>query len=351
MTTAIPEDADFNAEEAFINRWKDASEPSDNDEEETEYEDAEDSEGSDLGPESDEDGDEGSDERDDEPETDEGEDDADDDDSEEDQEGEESGGRKTVIDSEDAVVKIKVDGQEVEASIKDLKRLYGQEAALTRKSQEAAEIRKKAEEVGAMHVAGLEAMLQRARAQYQPYADLNFLALAKDPNISQEEIAALTTSAKAAYENVAFLETELDGVIRYSQAQRQQSLVTQARETHKLLSDPSTGIEGWGEPLYNEIRQFAVSAGLPAPVVDEIVDPAGIKILHMAMQYAKGKKAVATAKGPKKVDKTPKRILKGTSAETASKTKSPTKEAALSKLRKSGSTDDAAEAFLARWSN
>jgi hypothetical protein len=352
MTTAIPMDADYNPEEAFLNRWKDAETPSDHDEKE-EDEDAEEhlDEGSDESPESDERGDEGSEDADDddaEPETDESEDDSDDDATEED---EEVDGGKTVIDSEDAVVKIKVDGEEVEASIKDLKRLYGQEAALTRKSQEAAELRKKADEAGAMHVAGLEAMLQRARAQYQPYSELNFLALAKDPNISQDELAALSSAAKSSYENVAFLETELDGVIRYSQEQRRASLVAQARESHKVLSDPKTGIEGWSEPLYNEIRQFAVGAGLPNEVVDEIVDPAALKILHMAMSYAKGKKAVATpAKGPKKVDKTPKRIVKGVSAETVSKSKTTTEDTALRKLKKSGSYDDAADAFMSRWS-
>lgn len=37
--------------------------------------------------------------------------------------------------SDDAKVEIQVDGETVQASVKDLKRLYGQEAALTRKSQ------------------------------------------------------------------------------------------------------------------------------------------------------------------------------------------------------------------------
>jgi len=37
--------------------------------------------------------------------------------------------------SEDTLVEIQVDGQTKQASIKDLKRLYGQEASLTRKSQ------------------------------------------------------------------------------------------------------------------------------------------------------------------------------------------------------------------------
>lgn len=356
MNTAIHSDAalDFDgsddAADEFLRRLtsKDAPEPSKEDEgkntEDDTNEDAEDgtedSEGEGTDEEQASDGE--SDER--------GDDDAEASEGEEDEGSEDA--RKQYVESDDAVVKIKVDGQEVEASIKDLKRLYGQEAALTRKSQEAADTRKKAEEAGAMHVAGLETMLERARKQYEPYANLNFLALTKDPNISQEELSALSEAATAAFENVRFLETELGGVIKYHEKQRHEALVAQAREANKVLSDPEKGIQGWGEPLYNEIRTFAIEQGMDQKFVNEVVDPVGIKILHMAMQYAKGKKAVTdNGKGPKKVDKSPKRIMKGAATETVQKAKVIKKDAAYKQLQRSGSTDDAAEAFLARWSN
>lgn len=357
MTTAIHiTDADLDgadsAADEFFRRITDAKKPSEieGDDEGNTDEEAEEAEDDDSaeGPESDADGNEGSDEADERDSESEDEDNGEDDSDDDDEEGEAS---RTVIDSEDAVVKIKVDGEETEVSIKDLKRLYGQEASLTRKSMEAAEIRKRAEEVGARHVAGLEGLLERARAQAAPYAELNFLALAKDPTISQEEIAALSQAAQKAFDNVRFLEGELDGVIRHSNETRHQALIAQARETNKLLSDPKTGIEGWGEPLYNEIRQFAIETGLPQGVVDEIVDPVGIKLLHMAMKYAKGKKAVETpTKGPKKVTKSPKRIMKGASSETVSTHKTTKKDESFKRLQRSGSTDDAAEAFMARWS-
>lgn len=343
-TDAALDGADTAADEFFRRISTDASEPSEDDDEDKETtneepEAAEDDD-SDDSPESDAEGDEGDDDS--ESSTEEGEGDSDDDETEE--------GSKTVIDSEDAVVKIKVDGEEIEASIKDLKRLYGQEAALTRKSQEVAEIRKRAEEAGAYHVAGLEKLLERAKANYEPYSKLNFLALAKDPSVTSEELQALHSAALSAYENVQFLESEMDSTIKATQAQRHQAMMTQARETHKVLSDPATGIEGWGEPLYNEIRTFATSQGIPQEVVDGIVDPAGIKILHMAMKYAKGQKAITTPKtAPKKVDKTPKRLVKGEASETSKSAKTITKDAAFKKLMKTGDVDDAAEAFLSRF--
>jgi hypothetical protein len=352
--TAIDNDADFyDPAQALLDKWKkdapelsDTEEDKDNSEDNSDNEDAE-AEGEaaeqELAPDGDSDEDETSDDGGDS-------DEASDDEAEEEEGDDDKGVKRTLIDSEDAYVKIKVDGEEREASIKDLKRLYGQEAALTRKSQEAAEIRKQAETAGAMHVAGLEAMLNMARKEAEPYANLNFLALTKDPDISKEELEALSNAAQTSFEKVKFLESELDGVIKHHETTRREQMVAQAKETHKLLSDPKTGIEGWGEPLYNDIRKFAIEQGLDQRYVNEIVDPVGIKIIHMAMQYAKGKKAVST-QNMKKVDKSPKKIVKGQSAEAVGKGKTIKKDAAIKKLQQSGSVDDAAEAFLARWSN
>ena len=256
--------------------------------------------------------------------------------------------KPTVIESEDALVKIKVDGQEVTASIKDLKRLYGQEASLTRKSQEAAQIKQKAEESGARYVAGLESLLNRAKEQAAPYANINFLALTKDPNVSSEELSALSDAANKAFDNVRYLESELDGVVKTANEQRQQQLMVAAKEAIKVLTDPKTGIPGWNEQLYNDIRRFAVDSGMNEQVVNEMVDPTAFKILHMAMQYQKGKTAVTKTK---KVDKTPKRIIKGTPDETIKKSKTSQKTDAFKRARETGHVDDAAEAFLSRWEN
>jgi hypothetical protein len=51
-----------------------------------------------------------------------------------------------------------------------------------------------------------------------------------------------------------------------------------------------------------------------------------------------------------KVDKTPKKIIKSSSTETNRKM-SGKENNAMSKLRKSGTTDDAADAFLSRWTS
>lgn len=356
MNTAIPTDAapELNsgedATDAFYRRItnQDATEPSDkNDEgdteEDTDTSEEDTEETTEETPEEPEDTEEGEVE-DDEEETDE--ENTEDDQEETNHKTDTKAKKPTVIETDDAVVKLKVDGQVVEASIKDLKRLYGQEASLTRKSQEAAQIKQRAEESGAKYVAGLESLLERAKEQAAPYANINFLALTKDPNVSSEELAALSDAANKAFDNVRYLETELDGVIKTATEQRQQQLMVAAKEAIKVLSDPKTGIPGWNEQLYNDIRRFAVDSGMNEQVVNEMVDPTAFKILHMAMQYQKGKQAVSKTK---KVDKTPKKIIKGTPDEAIKKTKVEPKRAAMKKLYETGHIDDAADAFLSRW--
>lgn len=345
MVTAIPKDAekeldgtDSGADDFFRRIVTDAETPSDDEEDEEQIEESEaeeteePEEDSDESPESDE-------------ETEETEDDEDTEEADETDEPEEKP-KKVVEAPEDAVVKIKVDGQEVTATVKDLKRLYGQEASLTRKSQEAAETKKRADETMVKHVAGLENLLNRAREQAAPYANINFLALTKDPNVSPEELSALSDAANRAFDNVRYLEQELDGVVKSAQEQRQQQMLVLAREAVKTLSDPKTGIPGWNEQMYNDIRKFAVETGMNEQVVNEMVDPVAFKVLHMAMQYQKGKTAVNKTK---KIDKTPKRIIKGTPDEVVKKSKVDPKREVFKRLKSSGSVDDAADAFMAQW--
>lgn len=269
---------------------------------------------------------------------------------EDDAEGDDEGGDDEEDADDKVVIKHTVDGEEREFTLGQLKRLAGQEASLTRKGQEVAETRKKVEEQATYHASGLKVMYDRAVEKFAPYAKIDLLAATKDPNISAEELAAVRSAAEAAYADVKFFEAELQNVTTYLQKQQHDALVEDAKETIKVLSDPKTGIEGWNEKLYGEIRTFATEQGLAADIVNKLVDPAAIKLINMARLYAKGKSKVQSEKSDKK--KAPKRIVKSTA--TAATTKKAAKSSkntdAMSRLQKSGSVDDAADAFLASWS-
>jgi len=261
----------------------------------------------------------------------------------EDEESDESDDDSSKVMSDDAEVEILVDGETHRASVAELKRLYGQEASLTRKSQQVATQRKEAEQAIQKSDALFQAMLQKAEEQYEPYSKVDMLLASK--TMDAEDFAALRKEAQAAYENVAFLREEADKF--YGEIQQQQKAAHQqaAKEAVKVLQET---IPDWSNELYSDIRSYAVSQGLPEDQVNNYVDPIVIQLLNKARLYDQGKR-VATVK---KKTATQKKVLRSQ--------KSPANEAMRRKadidkqrqaLRASRGTDidDIASVLLSRW--
>ena len=337
-TNDRPFDIDDGADE-LLRRWnvpEDAEEPSKDDDESGQDEETSTSEDKEDDSETD---DEQEDNDSDESDEDDKEDDSDED------EDEKSKKRK-VVDDDDSVVKVKVDGKEHEVPVKDLKRLWGQEQALNRKSEETAAVRKQAEESGAKYVAGVAKMLELAQARYEPFSKIDFLVAAKE--LDAEELTTLRTEAQRAWDELKFFEQELDTVVKEVETHKHQERLKEAREAQRILSDPKDGIPGWSEKLYDDIRAFAILQGIPEVEVNQLTNPVAFKIMHKAMLYDKGQKALDTK--TKKIDKTPKKVIKtSANAESTRKLLKPNNKA-MEKLRSSGDIDDAADAFLSKWS-
>lgn len=313
------------AEEAFLNRWKsDASEPSEDDEGAEEPEVDETDDGSDQEEVEAEEGDNESE------------------DPNEDEDTDEEDGEETLVEDENAKVKIKVGEEELSVSIKDLKRLYGQEASLTKKSQEVAAKRKEVEDQGSYHLLGLQKLYERAVERYKPYAEIDMLVASKQ--MDAEELSILRQEAGKAYEDVRFLEQELKGFAGAVEQQRQKMIVEQAKVAVQALQDPDKGIPNFSPEVYNSILEYAVNNGMAREAVNQIVDPVIIKTLWKAMAYDKGK-TVATVKK----QKAPTKVLKSKTNVQAQKFAKSGETKSLQKLRSTGSRDDAANAFLSRW--
>jgi hypothetical protein len=248
---------------------------------------------------------------------------------------------------EGAYVKVKVGDEVHEVPVKDLERLFGQEKALTQKSMEASTQRTAADAELQKNVAATGALLDRAKARFEPFSKVDFLLAAKE--LSAEDYTNLRNAAASAYEDVQFLEQNLNSHMQAAQTKQNETLATQAKEALKTLSGPAEkgGIEGWTEALYNDIRGFAVSQGLDARIVNQLVDPVAIKMLYNAMLFTRGQSKVVTTK----VNKTPTKVVKTTTSPDAAKvTQSSDKvKKALKNLKETGSTDSAADAFMARW--
>ena len=244
--------------------------------------------------------------------------------------------------SDDTQIEITVNGKTQLHSVGSLKRLAGQEAAITQKSQQVAEQRKVLEDaIGKNHIA-YQKMLEAAQERYKPYSEIDMLVAAKA--METEDFAALRKEAEAAHRDLKFLSEEADTFYKDVQGQQQAQLQQAAQECVKVLQDD---IPDWNNQLYNDIRTYAINQGLEENEVNNYVDPAVLKILNKARLYDAGKK-VATVK---KKAATKKKVLRNSKAPVGDKQRKAQKIAdAKAKLATSGNDlDDIANALLSRW--
>lgn len=258
------------------------------------------------------------------------------------------GSKKKFADDDDATyVKVKVGDEEHEVKVSDLKRLWGQESALTRRSQEVATAKKTYDDGMQQNVAAYNVLMQRAAARAEEYRKLPWMQLMKDPTVPPDQLQALQAEAAKAVEEETFLKQEIGGFMKKVQDAQSADRQKAAQECIKAINDTASPhhIKGWNEALYNDIRSFATAQGINPELVNGLTDPGAIKVLHMAMQFAKGKTKVVTTK----VKKSPTKIVKNSASAPAarSSSKDVTTKSAVAKARKTGSMDDAVSAFEA----
>ena len=334
------------AEAAILNRWEDAEtlsdegqeatdEPREEDEDETSEDQSEIQDDETEQTEEEDDGDPDQEES-EEPETDEA-----------DEEVELSG-----ID-DDTQVEIIVDGETQRVSIAALKRLHGQEASLTRKSQDLAATRKQADAALQKADISYQKLLERAEAKAKPYSEVDMLVASRQ--MDADDFAKLRAEAKDAEDNLKFLKEEADAF--YRDAQDQQKVLHQqaASECVKVLQSQ---MPDWGNDLYNDIRSYAVSQGLPQEQVDQYVDPKVIMLLNKARLYDQTKATAETKKAKSKVIRAKdgnkgKKILRSTKSpvtdDSAVRRAKKAQQMLRSNPSRNGDADDIAEALLARW--
>lgn len=265
----------------------------------------------------------------------EGDEEGDEDEDQEGEEGEEPAPAATEV-TDDTVLSVVVNGEVQEVTIGSLKRLAGQEASLTRKSQEA-------DLVGQRAAATLQGALETVIEDLAPYDGVDWVLEGQrmDPaefEWHREQYNRLTDRYNRIIGNAQALEQTVS-------ARKAAAIQEQAVEAVRVLSDPSTGIPGWSDALYDDILAFAVEAGLPEDEVAEITNPQVIKIINDARLYRAAQKA-----GGKKVNLTPTRVRKASGIEKPGISQE-RQQAALEKKIKSGiaTDDDAAAALLGRW--
>jgi hypothetical protein len=243
---------------------------------------------------------------------------------------------------DDMLVEIPVDGEHKQVSVKDLKRLYGQEASLTRKSQELASQRKQADENIQRTSAQLQRMIEKAQERYKPYEEVDMLIASRQ--MDAQDFAQLRKEAAEAESDVKFLTQEADQFFSQLQAQHSEQQKTAAKEAVKVLEKE---MPGWNDSMYNDIRTYAISAGLPEQAVNSFTDPNVIMLLNKARLFDQSKK-VATVKKSKVATK----VLRSKKAPPTQVDKSKSRQKAAIDSLRSGDANDLdviSNALLARW--
>lgn len=346
-TESEPRSLDINdATDAILNRWEDAEKPSEDDEVEATTEDVDETDVEEVETEEAEDLEEVEDQEAD-PEEEVAEDEEVDDEDEEDDDTTE----EVTIASDDTIVEVKVNGETEQVSVKDLKRLAGQEASLTRKSQDLADQRKIAEENFARTTASYQKLLDRAKERLKPYSEMDMLIAQSQMDV--ETFAQLRQDAKQAEEDVKFLEEESNALLNDMQAKRQTAVQAAAKDCIRVLEEQ---MPDWGNDLYNDIRSYAVKQGLPQHEVDQYTDPTVIMLLNKARLYDETKATAQSKKAKAKVIKKTKKtkvLSSKKSPPTKTQIKNANAEKARMKLRENpkygGGMDDVTDALLARW--
>jgi hypothetical protein len=267
---------------------------------------------------------------------------------EENEEGEdEAKSKKFADDSDETYVKVKVGDEVHEVKVNDLKRLFGQEASLTRKSQEVAQERTAIDQKRAENIAAYDVLLKRATERADKYRALPWTQLLKDPTVPAEQLQALQAEANEVFQDEQFLKAELGNFMQKVAADQQAAMKEQAQACYKSITteDSPNYIKGWSDELYGDIRKFGNEMGFNTAEMNALTNPAAFKVLHMAMQFKRGASKVVT----KKVNKTPTKIVKNSASAPATRgsSKQTTAKSAVSKAARTGSMEDAASAFEA----
>lgn len=332
-----------NAADVILDRWKDAPEPSDSEEIDATSEDLAETEVTEDGdPIETEEYDEDPEDPDDN-EPDDGEEVVEEDDDDEEE--------LPLVATDESMVEITVNGEQKQVSVRDLKRLYGQESSLTKKSQDLANQRKSADENLMKTQASYQKLLERAQERFKPYEGIDMLLASRQ--MEPETFAQLRSDAKQAQDDLNFLQQESGQIVAEMQAQREQATQAAAVECVKVLED---SLDGWGNDLYSDIRTYAVKSGLPQEQVDSYTDPNVILLINKARLYDQSKKNAETKKVKAKLtkSKTGKRVLSSRKAPaTPSETKANRRQEAQNRLandpRGAADLDNIADVLLSRW--
>jgi len=256
---------------------------------------------------------------------------------------------ETEVEEEAPVYTVKVDGEEFEVGLEELKSGYQRQSDYTRKSQALAEERKqneaiqeeriKLEHERQMYANGLQQLKQHQQTNLNKFSNIDWASLKEedpyDYMIKKDEFR----DAQEKVRNTVHQQK----VVRQQQTQA----ATQARATFvqeqyaKLIEELPEWVSK-ESTVKEDIRKFAINSGYAPEEVDQLADHRSVLILKKAMEFDKLTNKVKPKK--KAVKKVPK-VQKSGRGKVKSEAANDKAKKKRARLRKSGKQDDAASVF------
>jgi len=248
---------------------------------------------------------------------------------------------------DDLTIKVKLDGEETEVTLDELRKGYSRYSDYTRKTQALAEERKsfygEAEAIRmerAQYAELLPVLKSQLEMQSQAEPDWDNLydedpieaaRLERHWNKSRQEQAA----------KLQAINTEQQRIAEEMSKEQQRALADIVQSERAKLTDviPEWKDEGTMQSEAKELREWAINNGFSERDLSALVQATHVSILRKAMMFDKGSKKVEKAKAqPKKVA----RIVRPGSSGTQINTRSTDVKRASQRLVRSGSVSDAA---------
>lgn len=236
---------------------------------------------------------------------------------------------------------VKVDGEELEVTLEDLKRSYSGQGKIQKGMQEAAEARKQAQQMQQQ----MAQAAQQLTAMYQQVQQQGFVAPPQEPSrelFDSDPIGYM--EAKMQYDDQVKAYNEQQGqMIQLQQYQQQQMAMAQQQMLHSEVQKLTEKIPELSNPemagkfrndLINTASEFY---GLSADDLAGVTDHRALLVLADAMKWRKSQR------GRSKVDEKAKGarpVLKPQARRTADPKRKQVQKS-KAQLKKSGSVDDA----------
>jgi len=254
-----------------------------------------------------------------------------------------------VVAEEDLKYTIKVDGEELEVGIEELKNGYQRQADYTRKSQALAEQRKETE--------AIQSERQRLEQERQMYAN-GLQMLQEQQNSKLQEFEGINweeLKSEDPYQYMLKKDEYRDAQEKVQNVQQQQILIQQERadeaqkaRAHFVQQEYARLVQALPEwkdknsTVKKDVQEYAKSVGFLPEEINQLADHRSVLVIKKAMEYDKLTTKVAPKK--KAVKKVPKvqKSGRGNSKEDSAAEAIKKKRA---RLQKSGKQDDAASIF------